>query len=234
MTLGALFLTSLVIGFSGAVTPGPLFLACVTRTARNGFRGGSLVTVGHALLELGAVLALTLGVGVLLSRPEVPAGISLVGGLVLVWMGYGTARSAVRGNISLPTGEHTGAGGKDQQAGPARGDRRWDPRESGADVVTGMAATVSGPYWMVWWATVGLSYMTLAAPLGAAGTGAFYLGHISADFVWYSAVAAAVAGGRRLLTTRGYRILVGACGFGLAGLGALFATRGLVALAALV
>jgi threonine/homoserine/homoserine lactone efflux protein len=81
---------------------------------------------------------------------------------------------------------------------------------------------VTGPYWVLWWATVGLSYLTLAAPYGASGAAAFYIGHIGADYVWYGVVAAAVAGGRRLLSERGYRRLLAACGVCLVALGMYF------------
>jgi threonine/homoserine/homoserine lactone efflux protein len=223
VTLGPLFLTSLAVGFSGAVTPGPLLVACLTQSARDGCRGGLLVTVGHAILELLAVVGLSLGLGDILTRPGVAPAISLVGGLFLVWMGYGTARVAWRGDMALPVAEHTG------QSDPvaARKDPAGRQGAVGA-AVTGMAATVSGPFWALWWATVGLSYLTLARPLGAPGLAAFYLGHVSADFIWYSAVALAVAGGRRLLTARGYKILLVACGLLLVVLGGWFGLQGLL------
>ncbi len=235
MTLGALFLTSLAIGFSGAVTPGPLFVACVARTARDGFRGGWYVTVGHAALELLAVVGLTVGLGAVLVRPGVAPSVSLVGGLVLVWMGYATVRGALRGYISLPPLEEGALAGTGSAAAAAEGPprRRDSLGQAGGALATGLAATVSGPYWVIWWATIGLSYITLATPLGPAGTAAFYLGHVSADFAWYAAVAAAVAGGRRLLTGRSYRALLVGCGLLLAVLGVLFAVKGALALGAL-
>ncbi len=217
MSIGLLFATSLAVGFSGAITPGTLFVACVTRSARDGFWGGLSTTVGHAILELVTVVGLGLGLGAVLGRPGVAPAISLVGGIVLIWMGYGTARLGLSGDMALPDTEHTGPGdGARHRAG------------LGGATFTGMAATVTNPYWVVWWATVGLSYLTLAAPLGSLGVGAFYVGHILSDFIWYAAVAAAVAGGRRLLKGRGYSHLLVACGLLLLALGALFAGRGLL------
>lgn len=220
MTLGVLFLSSLAVGFSGAVTPGPLFVACVTQAVRGGFWAGVAVTAGHAIMELAVVLGLSWGLGTVLGRPEVAAGIGLVGGLTLMWMGYGTARGALRGDMDLPSPEHTGITAP--SAAPAGRRPGW----LGA-VPVGMFGTVTGPYWVLWWATVGLSYLTQAAPAGALGVAAFYSGHVTADFVWYSAVAAAVAGGRRLLSVRGYRWLLAGCGLCLLALGLVFAAMGL-------
>jgi len=205
-----LFVTSLVIGFSGAITPGPLLLACMTRSARDGFRGGVLTAVGHAVLELALVVGLTLGLARVLVRPGVAPTISLLGGLFLVWIGYGILRGVVGGAVSLP----------------GRPKARSGPGTATGAILTGVAATLSGPYWAIWWATVGLSYISLAVPLGLLGVASFYLGHVTADFVWYSAVALAVAGGRRLMTARGYRMLLAVCGVALASLGLVFALRG--------
>lgn len=218
MTLGILFLSSLAVGFSGAVTPGPLFVACVTQTMRGGFWSGVAVTVGHAFMELIVVLGLVWGMGAVLGRPEVAAGIGLVGGFTLVWMGYGTARGALRGDMDLPSPEHTGMVAAETV--PAR------PAGVVGSALMGVFGTVTGPYWVLWWATVGLSYLSQAAPAGALGVAAFYSGHVAADFVWYAAVALAVAGGRRLLTSRGYRWLLAACGFCLVVLGVYFVALG--------
>src|SRR5207244_11352709 len=78
-------------------------------------------------------------------------------------------------------------------------------------VVAGVTASISNPYWLVWWATVGAGFTVTALALGTAGVGAFYLGHISADFVWYTFVAGIVATGRRFMTDPVYRGLLVAC-----------------------
>ena len=224
-------------------------MACVTRSARDGFWGGLSCVFGHAALELLTVVGLTLGLGALLVRPGVAPAVSLLGGLVLVWMGYGTARSAVRGDMTITTPEHTGrkvrpGGTAELGAAVAAAGRRSGPggavgrfpAAGGGPVglagatVTGVAATVSNPFFVIWWATVGLSYLTMAAPLGSVGAGAFYIGHVLSDFTWYAALAAAVAGGRRLLSGRGYRFLLAVCGLLLLGLGAVFAGKGFLTL----
>ncbi|MDI6907878.1 MAG: lysine transporter LysE, partial [Thermoanaerobacterales bacterium] len=56
----------------------------------------------------------------------------------------------------------------------------------------------------------------------------FYTGHISADFLWYSAVAAVVAGGRRFLTPLLYRGILALCGGFLVFLGGYFIYSGIV------
>jgi threonine/homoserine/homoserine lactone efflux protein len=80
---------------------------------------------------------------------------------------------------------------------------------------------MSNPYWWIWWATVGFAFLlqydvSLQTPLPLA---AFFLGHEAGDLVWYFAVSAAVHFGKRWLTQRLYRILLGICGAAIVGFG---------------
>jgi threonine/homoserine/homoserine lactone efflux protein len=86
-------------------------------------------------------------------------------------------------------------------------------------VLLGIVVSLSNPYWSLWWAGIGMTYITKAWLLGIAGLGAFFTGHILADLIWYSAVAGAVTGGRRLMSHRVYRGIIGGCGVFLLWLG---------------
>jgi hypothetical protein len=61
---------------------------------------------------------------------------------------------------------------------------------------------------------------------GTLGIVAFFSGHILGDLFWYAAVSTAVWKGRRLLSDRGYRILIGTCGVFLIAFSCLFAWSG--------
>jgi arginine exporter protein ArgO len=62
--------------------------------------------------------------------------------------------------------------------------------------------------------------------MGWPGLCSFYLGHISADLVWYCIVAFAVASGRRLCPPKIYRALIVSCGVILIGIGVFFFVKG--------
>ena len=49
-------------------------------------------------------------------------------------------------------------------------------------IVGGIVVSLSNPYWIIWWATVGATFMTQSLELGLLGIGAFYVGHILSDF----------------------------------------------------
>jgi threonine/homoserine/homoserine lactone efflux protein len=93
-------------------------------------------------------------------------------------------------------------------------------------VAAGILTSLSNPYWAVWWATVGLNYITISLQQGAPGLATFYTGHIMSDLLWYSLVAGAVATGRRFMSDKFYRGLIIVCGILLIALGLFFVYSG--------
>jgi threonine/homoserine/homoserine lactone efflux protein len=80
-------------------------------------------------------------------------------------------------------------------------------------VAGGAVASLSNPYWVVWWASIGLSYVMLSLRKGVGGLAAFYLGHSLADFSWNSFLGVLVVSGRRVLSDSVYVgiLLVAGC-----------------------
>lgn len=183
----------------------------IAEVAKRGFWAGPGVALGHSLLELATVILLALGLSPLLRAGLVPGLVGLLGGAFLLWMSFRMIRSAP--GLSLAA-----------QVTAARTASRSGP------IVAGVTASITNPYWLLWWATVGASFMSTSLAWGVLGLAAFYLGHISADFTWYSFVAAIVATGRRFLTDAVYRGLIVACALFLLALGVFFVLSGIVAL----
>jgi threonine/homoserine/homoserine lactone efflux protein len=212
MDLGSIFITAFIVGWSGAMTPGPLLTATIAETARRGFWAGPFIVLGHAVLELILVLALNAGFSDYLTRSGVTRSIALLGGLFLIYMGMMMIKDVWLNRISIS--------------------QLTDPSTTGVNnihpIVSGILISLFNPFWLVWWATVGLSYITLALKNGSAGLVAFYSGHILSDFVWYSLIALTVSRGRRFLTPRLYNAVLALCGLFLVGLGVSFIYSGLV------
>jgi len=194
--------------------PGLLLVVTVAETARRGFRAGPMIVLGHAVLELLLVVLLVFGLAAVLGRDEVKIIIGLVGGIVLLYFGWGMFRDAVGGRVSL-----------DLSA------RRADvPAAAGGihPVAAGALVSVMNPCWIIWWATVGLWYITQALQDGIVALAFFYIGHIMADVIWYCLVAAVVAGGRRFISDKIYRGVLVACGIFIVGLGVFFIKDGII------
>lgn len=101
LELVAIFSTAFVVGLSGAMMPGPLLTVTIGESARRGFAAGPLVVLGHALLEGVLVVALSLGLASLITAPPVARGIAVVGGIFLIYLGWGMARDAWLGRVEL-------------------------------------------------------------------------------------------------------------------------------------
>lgn len=82
--------------------------------------------------------------------------------------------------------------------------------------------SLSNPYWFVWWMTAGAALMARSYEWGLVGVGAFYIGHILADYSWYGLVAFIVASGRSMMTPAVYGGLMLLCAVFLAAMGAYF------------
>lgn len=207
MGLSALFITAFFIGFSGALIPGPLLTVNISESYHRGVKSGPLLILGHGILEVVLVIGLTLGLGALLVRPLFQSCIALAGGVILLWMGWSMARDAYKGGKILEFG--------------AQGGNRGMPL-----LLAGVIVSAFNPYWLLWWATIGLTYVTLAMQKGMAGLTVFLSGHLLADFLWYTAVSLAVVSGKRFISEKGYRILLVVCGAFLLGTALYFIWSG--------
>ncbi|MBD3184729.1 lysine transporter LysE [Candidatus Poribacteria bacterium] len=203
---------SFLTGFSGAIMPGSLLAITITSVIQLGFMAAIFLMIGHSLLELILVIALTLGLKNVLQNKYVTGTVGVVGGMVLLWFAYGMLTSAYSG-ISAPQATAANV----QQAGLT----------GPGLVVKGAITSLSNPYWLIWWATIGVTYMMVSLEKKAVGITTFYIGHISSDFVWYSAVALALVLGKQLLSDKIYMGLIIVCGLFLVYLGIYFFYTGI-------
>ncbi len=195
MGLSILFVTAFVTAITGALMPGPVLLATVKWSAERGRWVGPLVVAGHAIVEIPLMLALIFGLGERLSSDAFVGIVGLAGGAALFAMGALMLRALP--GLRLPT--------RAEGSAPVLG------LHAARIVAAGALTSISNPYFTLWWATVGLSFMANAAPFGALGYAVFYSGHVLADLAWYAAVSESVHHGRRLLSDASYRWLVGVC-----------------------
>jgi len=197
--------TSFVVALSGALMPGPLLTLTVGEATRRGFWAGPLIMVGHGLLELVLVVLLLLGAGVWLNRPVVLGTVGLLGAVVLGWMGTGLLRASRHAHLKLDSQNASGTN----------------------PVWAGILMSLANPYWLLWWVTIGLGYVMFSAKYGWLGVMLFFVGHILADFAWYSLVSMAVAQGRRWFTDGIYRGFLVGCGVFLIAFGGYFGFQGI-------
>ncbi len=202
-----IFTTAFVVALSGAMMPGPLLAITISETARRGFWAGPQLMLGHAILELALIAALAAGLSKFIDNELVMAIISLLGGAILMGMGSLAVRKVWQ-KVKLPT------------ASSERGRGR-------TLVLSGILVSLSNPYWLIWWITLGMAYLLWSLNLGIAGVVTFFTGHILADLAWYALVAFIIATGRKIMNDTVYRVILLVCGLALLALGGYFITSGI-------
>lgn len=209
MELALLFFNSFVVGFSGALMPGPLLAVGIAETPRHGPKTGPIISIGHAISEIAVVVVLALGSASIAENETVTSVIAVIGGLALILMGLSMGYDALRSRV-----DYTGT------IGDAKASRRFL-------AFKGITATLSNPFWFVWWATTGLAFLVKSMEFGWIGPVVFYFGHIMSDFVWYTVVSILIWQGKRILMGTGLKILIVACSVFLVYLGVSFIADGL-------
>ena len=200
----AIFWTSFLIGFSGALVPGPVLTVTIKEAGRRGARAGPLVTLGHGIAEIGITVALILGVSAFLNDPRVKSIVAVVGGVFLAAMGISMLLRVRSLSEVVAEGPGTDAG------------------SSRTPILLGMSATLSNPYWFGWWGSIGATLLVASSSLGRMGIVAFVTGHVLSDLVWYTIVSWLVSVGLSYSRGLWYRITFGVCGGFLVVVGLLF------------
>ncbi len=189
LALLTLFATSFVAALSGAMMPGTLLTVTISESSRRGAMAGPLLIVGHGILEIALLAALLLGLAPLFNQQWFFILVALLGGGILLWMAVGMFRALPSLSLTL--------------------DARQPPK--GNLIMTGALMSAVNPYWIIWWATIGIGYIAQARQFGMAGLMAFFVGHLLADLAWYSVISTAIGNGRSLFSDRVYKGVIGVC-----------------------
>jgi threonine/homoserine/homoserine lactone efflux protein len=189
-----IFLASAVgISLSGVMAPGPVMVATITK-GYNNQNAGALIGLGHGIIEIPIIALLYFGVAAFINVPGVKQVIGVLGGLMLLFMGWMILRSL----------------GKQQGNGA---DLPYNP------LITGVITTGVNPYFYLWWATVGLSLIAGSAEFGIAGLVAFVAAHWGCDIGWDQAISFTVFRTKRFWNVKVRKIVFAACALVLMGFG---------------
>ena len=189
--------SAVIISLSGVMAPGALTAATIAQGTRSK-NAGSLIAIGHAIIEIPLIGLLVLGFDIFLKSEKTQIVIGFAGGLFLLWMGIGMIRD-------LQKAEHSCS--ESYKTGP---------------VMTGFILSVSNPYFLLWWATVGLNLALKAQALGVLALVLFTAVHWLCDLVWLGALSFASFKGSALLSPRRQKFVFGFCAAALVCFGAKF------------
>jgi len=137
-------------------------------------------------------------VGDLLKLPPVGIAIGLAGGSFLVWMGVAMFKDLNKADGAEPD------------------------FAKGGPLTTGIVLSGSNPYFLIWWATVGLTLITMAKGLGVWAFALFALVHWSCDVTWLTVLSWASFKGTNVLGPKRRRFVLLFCAVVLVGFGLYF------------
>lgn len=199
------FLFSVVlISLSGVMSPGPLFAVTVAKASKEK-SAGILISIGHGIVEFPLMFIVYLGFDWLLKSAFVQKIIGFVGGALMVYMGFKMLRT-LRENESEKKSLYFRHG----------------------SIVSGVLATAGNPYFLLWWATIGLSLVINAAFFGFVGFLVFTIVHWVCDLIWNIFVSLIVFKSKRFWTKTVHNIVFGFCFSILAGFGVWFILSSLI------
>jgi threonine/homoserine/homoserine lactone efflux protein len=204
MTLFLFLIQVFVISLSGALSPGPVTAAAIA-TGQRSKHAGALLAIGHGILEFPLMILIMLGMGKLLKLSYTQIAIGLAGGTVLLIMAAQMLR-----NLN------------------ATQDAQNQQFKSGP-ILTGFILSAGNPYFLLWWATVGLALATNAAQMGIWAFAMFAIVHWLCDLIWLEALSLASFKGTSLLGPQSQKIVILICSLAMFFFGLFFIYRALIA-----
>jgi threonine/homoserine/homoserine lactone efflux protein len=159
-----------LIGFSGALVPGPLFAVTVSESMRLRRNVGFHIVLGHIAAEVILVTVIVLGLSYLFNKAEVKIVLGIIGGGFLLFTAYGLLVYPIK---------HM-----NQQV-------QIDPKQNSRNLPTlGFLTSFSNPYFTIWWASVGSLLVTESLTIaGYIGLAIFLISHWCSDLSWYILVS---------------------------------------------
>lgn len=152
----------IAISSSGALAPGPLTAATAAIGTKQGWRGGFWVSMGHVAVELPLILLIASGIAAILTQPNAVTALSIAGGLILVFFGILTAKSA----FDVFNAKNS----KKSTSNPFS---------------TGLLLSALNPFFIAWWIGIGAVLISEAISLWSyAGIAVLYISHVWLDFAW--------------------------------------------------
>lgn len=189
-----------LISMSGVLQPGPVTAATVSLAAKDKY-AGLWVAVGHGIVEFPLMILIVCGMDIILKSQVTQMVISLVGGALLLFMAYQT-------KVSI-----------------AKLSEEQKVRSNHRPILTGVLLTASNPYFLLWWATVGLAMATAASKFGVWAFVMFAIVHWLCDCTWLLILSMAGFHGSRLMGVKLEKTVLIICGVALFFFGVYFIWR---------
>jgi len=191
VTLLLFLIKAFIISFSGVMQPGPITAAAINLGMKNRFVGFT-IALGHGIIELPLMILIILGLKQFLQLTLTQIIIGMAGGVVLLIMAVSMIKS-----VKTPTSSDD-----------------YKPLRNNP-VFTGIILSASNPYFLIWWATIGLALATTAVEFGLWAFLLFAVVHWSVDCIWLLLLSWASHKGTQIFGAKLRKIVSLLCAFAL-------------------
>lgn len=174
-------LTVAFVSLSGVIMPGPVLAATITKGYEDQ-KAGLKIALGHSFAELPLIVLIFFGFDFFFKDPLIFSAVGLLGGALLLYMGYEMVRDREKILEDRPVVEYT-------------------------SFTAGIVTTAANPYFFLWWATVGAALIAGAVEFGWIMLPIFAAVHLSCDFLWGHFVAYSIFKTKGLWSKRRHHFL---------------------------
>ena len=186
VSLPGLLLISAIISLSGTLMPGPVFAIAIAKGHQNKF-AGAIISLGHGLVEFPLMILIYIGLLRFFTGTEFQMIIAFLGGIALIYLGYGLYRS--KNDIN-----------EDKY------DVQWGTFTAGA------ITTLANPYFFMWWVSIGAVLILSFSSYGFIGFLLFAIVHWLCDFFYNTLVSFTVFKSKRFWNSKVHGIVFGGSG----------------------
>ena len=179
-------LKAALISLSGVLSPGPITAVTVSKGTEHPLTG-LYVAIGHTIVELPLMILIAVGLDKYLQINWVRVAIGVLGGLFLFKMGFGLLKNIFSTKIGYDNFNYT-------------------------PIQAGVILSISNPYFLIWWTTVGAMLLSGAYQFGLIGVILFMLIHLGCDFLWYIFLSSLTFKGGQFFGQKLQQVLFAICG----------------------
>lgn len=196
-----ILLSVVVISLSGVMMPGPMFAVTLAKSYKSPLAGAQM-SLGHAVIEVPLILLIYFGFAQFFQNITVQLVLSILGGGMIIWLGINMFRA------------------------------RKEVVQEGKNLrynafVAGILTSGLNPFFLVWWATVGIMLIMKVLDFGAMGLALFVVVHWMCDLVWLSFVSILVYRTHSLWGKKSREWVFIGCSLLLVGFGGWFLVSGI-------
>ncbi|AQT70176.1 threonine efflux system [Anaerohalosphaera lusitana] len=189
--------STVIISLSGVMAPGAMTAATLAHGTRHR-HAGALITAGHAVVELPLIAFLLIGLATFLQNPAVKIAVGIAGGGFLCYMGYGMLKDMRNAEFK--------AGSMGSQK----------------PLTAGIILSATNPYFLIWWATIGVKLALEAKEFSMLALVLFATLHLTCDLIWLEFLSHASYQGSKIMGDKLQKWVLGICGTALLFFGIKF------------